>query len=58
MSDKQAIKPDVAAAGEGIRSIKTTNVFRLLNFELYTKPVSIGYIKKKITLNQYHSRTW
>ena len=27
--------------GEGIRSLKTSNVFRTLNFELYVKPVSI-----------------
>ena len=26
--------------GEGIRDIKTTNVFRVVNFELYAKPVS------------------
>ena len=25
--------------GEGIRSLKTSNVFRTLNFELYAKPV-------------------
>lgn len=25
-------------SGEGIRSLKTSNVFRTLNFELYTKP--------------------
>ena len=27
--------------GEGLRSLKTSNVFRTLNFELYTRPVSI-----------------
>ena len=26
--------------GEGLRSLKTSNVFRTLNFELYTRPVS------------------
>lgn len=26
--------------GEGIRSMKTSSVFRALNFELYAKPVS------------------
>lgn len=26
--------------GEGIRSVRSTNVFRALNFELYAKPVS------------------
>ena len=25
--------------GEGIRSVRTTNVFRVVNFELYAKPV-------------------
>lgn len=27
--------------GEGIRSMRSTGVFRLINFELYTKPVRI-----------------
>ncbi|XP_075163749.1 small integral membrane protein 8 [Haematobia irritans] len=27
--------------GSGIRQIRTTNVFRVLNFELYTKPNKI-----------------
>ena len=27
--------------GEGIRKLKTSNVFRTLNFELYVRPVSI-----------------
>lgn len=26
--------------GEGIRSMKTTSLFRAVNFELYAKPVS------------------
>ena len=26
--------------GEGLRSLKTSNVFRTLNFELYARPVS------------------
>lgn len=26
--------------GDGIRSMKTSNVFRAVNFELYAKPVS------------------
>ena len=34
-------KPSEQAPGEGIRKLKTTNVFRTLNFELYVKPVSI-----------------
>ena len=28
------------APGDGIKSIKTTNVFKVVNFELYAKPVS------------------
>ncbi|XP_066260505.1 small integral membrane protein 8 [Euwallacea similis] len=34
MSDKNK----EAAPGDGIRSLRTSNVFRLVNFELYTKP--------------------
>lgn len=28
------------AAGDGIKSIRTTSVFKAVNFELYVKPVS------------------
>ena len=35
------VKPSEQAPGEGIRKLKTSNVFRTLNFELYVKPVSI-----------------
>ena len=31
-------EPPKAAAGDGIRSLETSGVFRTLNFELYTKP--------------------
>ncbi|XP_065361195.1 small integral membrane protein 8 [Calliphora vicina] len=31
----------VAEPGDGIRQVKTTNVFRLINFELYTRPNKI-----------------
>ena len=31
------------AAGDGIKSIRTTNVFKAVNFELYVKPVSRVY---------------
>ena len=31
-----------ARPGEGLRSLRTSNVFRTLNFELYTRPVSIN----------------
>lgn len=27
------------APGDGLRSVKTTSLFRVVNFELYTKPV-------------------
>ena len=33
---KEPVKP--AAAGDGIRSLETSGVFRTLNFELYTRP--------------------
>jgi hypothetical protein len=36
MSDKKAPAP-----GDGLRSLRTTGVFRVVNFELYAKPVSI-----------------
>ncbi|KAH8306969.1 hypothetical protein KR044_001920 [Drosophila immigrans] len=36
MSEPQKQNP-----GEGIRSIRSTSVFRLINFELYTKPNKI-----------------
>ncbi|TMW46557.1 hypothetical protein DOY81_008357 [Sarcophaga bullata] len=31
----------VAEPGEGIRNVRTTSVFRMLNFELYTRPNKI-----------------
>ena len=34
---KEPVKP-AAAAGDGIRSLETSGVFRTLNFELYTRP--------------------
>ena len=33
-------EPTKSEPGEGLRSVKTTNVFRAVNFELYAKPVS------------------
>ena len=36
-------KPSEQAPGEGIRKLKTSNVFRTPNFELYVKPVSISH---------------
>ena len=37
--DKKGLEPvKPAAAGDGIRSLETSGVFRTLNFELYTRP--------------------
>lgn len=36
MSDKKAPAP-----GDGLRSLRSTGIFRAVNFELYAKPVSI-----------------
>lgn len=41
MSDKTELKGEkkpISAAGEGIRSMKSTYAFRLINYELYAKP--------------------
>lgn len=38
--------PRVSAPGDGIRQVKTTNVFRMINFELYARPVSIPSCSK------------
>ena len=35
MDNKKESRP-----GDGLRSIKSTNIFRIVNFELYVKPVS------------------
>ena len=37
-SAKPSQKPPAPVAGDGIRSLETSGVFRTLNFELYTKP--------------------
>lgn len=49
MSDKQtpAEKPKQYNPGEGIRSMKSTTVFRAINFELYAKPVSTNRTRYK-----------
>lgn len=41
MADKvpQPEKPQQHQPGEGIRSMKSTTLFRAVNFELYAKPV-------------------
>lgn len=36
-------KPKEPAPGDGIRSMRSTNVFRAINFELYAKPVCIAW---------------
>ncbi|XP_037818899.1 small integral membrane protein 8 [Lucilia sericata] len=46
MADKEPLtkaqnSARVAEPGDGIRQVKTTNVFRLINFELYTRPNKI-----------------
>ncbi|KAM7355161.1 small integral membrane protein 8 isoform 1-T2 [Cochliomyia hominivorax] len=43
MSNKNVSQKSSPAAepGDGIRQVKTTSVFRLINFELYTKPNKI-----------------
>ena len=38
--------PEQPAAGDGIKSIKTTSVFKAVNFELYVKPVSLTTLEK------------
>jgi hypothetical protein len=35
----QVMKDRQTAPGDGIRSLKTSRVFRIINFELYSKPV-------------------
>lgn len=43
MSEKlpESEKPHQHQPGEGIRSMRSTGLFRAVNFELYAKPVSI-----------------
>lgn len=36
MSEKKAPAP-----GDGLRSLRSTGIFRVVNFELYAKPVSV-----------------
>lgn len=47
MSDKvpQREKPHQHQPGEGIRSMRSTGVFRAINFELYAKPVRVLQVK-------------
>ena len=39
------------ASGDGIRSIRTTNLFQIINFELYVKPVSDSNVNVQIPLH-------
>ena len=39
--EKSAATSSKADPGDGIRKIRTTNIFRAVNFELYAKPVSV-----------------
>lgn len=46
-------KPETVAEsspGDGIRSLKTSRAFRIVNFELYTKPVRLHSHTFNITL--------
>lgn len=41
MNEKNEVKPEkpiVANAGAGIRSMRSTFAFRMINYELYAKP--------------------
>lgn len=46
MTDKQdsTQKPPEHKPGDGIRSMRSTTLFRAVNFELYAKPVSVSLI--------------
>lgn len=50
MSDKppEKIEQQKYQPGEGIRSMRSTGVFRAVNFELYAKPVSDYEIKLEV----------
>ena len=37
-------KPPKVVPGDGLRSLKSTMLFRAVNYELYVKPVSIATI--------------
>lgn len=38
MAENKPPEASKAAPGDGIRSMRSTNVFRAVNFELYAKP--------------------
>ena len=40
MEDKKPAPKVEAQPGDGIRSLRSTSLFRAVNFELYAKPVS------------------
>ncbi|XP_037929289.1 small integral membrane protein 8-like isoform X2 [Teleopsis dalmanni] len=41
MEKPDNVKTNMSTPGDGIRAVRTTSVFRLLNFELYAKPNKI-----------------
>ncbi|XP_037041210.1 small integral membrane protein 8 [Bradysia coprophila] len=72
MGDKQPEKPEHKyQPGEGIRSMRTTGVFRVVNYELYAKPnivimtlgligfgsvlAYIGYMRSKYESQGYYA---
>lgn len=42
-TEKPPPPPSNYSPGDGIRSMKSTTLFRTVNFELYAKPVSLFY---------------
>jgi hypothetical protein len=44
------IEPPSATPGDGIRTLKTSGVFRAVNFELYAKPVRLLKLCNILTL--------
>lgn len=41
------MKEKEATPGDGLRSLKTSNLFRVVNFELYAKPVRLCFVLLK-----------
>lgn len=51
---KQTAKPAEPAPGDGLRSLKSTTLFRAINYELYIKPVSFKQIKQNVYNKLYN----
>lgn len=49
MSSEKPAGPAESAPGDGLRSVKTTGVFRAVNFELYVKPVWLTFRTFKLS---------